>query len=199
MSHPQWLRAGLAAALLSLAGLGSAQASATPLPLGSEITATLNGSAEALLGSRAGFAALPGSNITPLRDDDLEFLSADYELAADLFSSGLIRLYDNSGTGLWAGTRVLTFSFAGLLTPLGSASLADLSQLLSGQVQASLLDAHTLQITLQDVQWQASTDFGTVDLQLNSAELPEPASAALLAAAAAAALASRRRRSAAPR
>lgn len=194
MSHPQWLRAGLAAALLSLAGLGSAQASATPLPPGSEVTATLNGSAEAMLGSRAGFAALPGSNITPLRDDDLEFLSADYELAVDLFSDGLIRLYDNSGTGQWAGTRLLNLSFAGLLTPLGSVTLVDLSLLLSGSVQASLLDEHTLQISLQDLQWLPGSDFATLELQLNSAELPEPGTLALLAAAAAAGLARRRPR-----
>lgn len=199
MSFHPLMRTGLAAALLCLGGLAATPAHATPVPVDTEVTGSLDGSPAKLLGSQSGFQSVPGSNITPVRDDDLEFLSDDFELAVDLFSSGLIRLYDNGGTGLWAGTRVLNFSFAGLLTPLGSVSLGDLSQLVSGQVQASLLDGYTLQITLQDLQWQASADFGTLEVQLNSAELPEPASAALLAAAAAAALASRRRRSAAPR
>ncbi|HSW07450.1 hypothetical protein [Aquabacterium sp.] len=163
----------LAAAALALAAVG-ASAALTP---GASITALQDGS-PSLLGADSGYAAGPGSNVTALSDSDLEFLTADFAIGIDFFSSGLLQLYDNGGSGL-AGSTVLAFDFSGLAAPLGSVSV-DLSALLSGSVTATLLNDHTLQLTLSDV--QLADSFGPLGLQLQT--VPEPAPLALLAAAA---------------
>jgi hypothetical protein len=178
------LRNAAAAACLAalLAGVPAA-AAPTPLPVGTPVTVLHDGSA-GVLGLDTGFAAGPGSNASALTDTDLEFLTADGLIAIDLFSSGRIDLYDNGGAGL-AGSTVLQLSFAGLLAPL-SAAVLDLSALVGGSAQAMLLDGHSLQLTLTDLQFREP--FGMLRVDVSAASVPEPAPLALLAAAALGAL-----------
>jgi len=181
-------RATLSAVLLALctSGVWSAPNLGSP---GSLVTGVLDGAPENLLGLDTGFEPVPGANITALTDTDMEFLSSDYGLGVDLFSNGLIRLYDNSGSG-WLGSHVLTLSFGGLTAPLSGVVFSDLSSLLSGSVSAALLNENTIQLTFTDVQFSSATSFSTMDVQVSS--VPEPSTVALLAAGALA-LAWRRR------
>jgi hypothetical protein len=178
------LRSAAAAACLAavLAGVPAA-AAPTPLPEGTPVTVLHDGSAD-VLGLDSGFAAVPGSNVSALTDTDLEFLTADFMIGIDLFSSGRIDLYDNGGAGL-AGTTVLQLSFAGLLAPLSAAAL-DLSALAGGTAEATLLDDHTLQLTLTDLAFREP--FGPLRIDVTAASVPEPAPLTLLAVAALGAL-----------
>ncbi len=173
---------GLAAALITLAGSASAG-----LTAGAGITALQDGNATPL-GADSGYAPGAGANVTTLSDSDLEFLTADYAIGIDFFSSGLLQLYDNGGVGL-AGTTVLSFDFSGLGEALAAVSV-DGSALLGGSLSASVLDGHTLQLTLTDL--RLADTFGPLSLQLRTQSVPEPAPMALLAAAALAASLQRR-------
>jgi hypothetical protein len=171
--------AAAAACLASLLAGAPAGAAPTPLPEGTPVTVLHDGSAD-VLGLDSGFAAGPGSNVSALTDADLEFLTADFMFGIDLFSSGRIDIYDNGGSGL-AGSTVLRLSFAGLLAPL-SAAVLDVSALVGGTAQATLVDEHTLQLTLTDLQFREP--FGILRVDISAASVPEPATLALLAAAA---------------
>ncbi len=166
-----------AGAVLALALVQPAQAGV--LNLGSQVTATANGDASALLGADSGYAAVAGGNTTAVSDTDLEFLSADFAIGLDFFSDGRLDVYDNTGTGLLAGTTVLQFSFAGLTTPLTAFALGDLSQVVGGSISAAWLDGQTLQLTLNDVQF-SSSNFASFNAQVSN--VPEPTPLALLAA-----------------
>jgi hypothetical protein len=179
------LRSAAAAACLAALSAGApAGAAPTPLPEGTPVTVLHDGSAN-VLGLDSGFAAGPGSNVSALTDADLEFLTADFIIGIDLFSSGRIDLYDNGGAGL-TGSTVLQLSFAGLLAPLSAAAL-DVSALAGGTAHAALLDDHTLQLTLTDLQFREP--FGALRIDVTTASVPEPAPLALLAVAALGALA----------
>jgi hypothetical protein len=171
-------RTTLSTALLALCASGAWSATTLGSP-GSLITGLLDGAPENLLGLDTGFESVTGANITALTDTDMEFLSSDAGLGVDLFSNGLIRLYDNSGSG-WLGSHVLTLSFAGLSSALSSVVFSDLSYLLSGSISATVLSANTVQLTFTDV--QLSGAFATLDAQVTA--VPEPSTAALLAAGA---------------
>jgi len=178
------LRSAAAAACLAASLAGTpATAALTPLPAGTPVTVLHDGNAD-VLGLDSGFAAGPGSNASALTDADLEFLTADGLIAIDLFSSGRIDVYDNGGAGL-AGSTVLQLSFAGLPAPLSAAAL-DLSALVGGTAEATLLDARTLQLTLTDLQFREP--FGLLRIDVAAASVPEPAPLALLAVAALGAL-----------
>jgi hypothetical protein len=178
------LRSAAAAACLAALLAGApAGAAPTPLPEGTPLTVLHNGSAD-VLGLDSMFVAGPGSNVSALTDAELEFLTADFVIGIDLFSSGRIDLYDNGGAGL-AGTTVLQLSFAGLLAPLSAAAL-DLAALAGGTAEAMLLDDHTLQLTLTDLAFREP--FGPLRIDVAVASVPEPTPLALLAVAALGAL-----------
>ncbi|MCE4554612.1 PEP-CTERM sorting domain-containing protein [Roseateles cellulosilyticus] len=165
-----------AIALLAAALLSSGAASAALLTTGLPVTATLNGSADGLLGLDSGYQPGPGSHVTGLTDGDIEFIAADYSFMLDLGSDGLLRIYNNdAGSSLLAGLRVVELSFADPGLHLGTAQL--LGSLPGGQVSFETLSPQSLRITLQDVQFGAL--FGSVDAQLANA-VPEPSTTALL-------------------
>lgn len=161
--------------LLAAALLSSGAASAALLTTGQPVTAMLNGSADGLLGLDHGYQNEPGSNITALTDDDIEFIAADFSFMLDLGSDGRLRVYDNTGTGLLDGLRIVELSFADAGLNLGGASL--LGSLPGGQVGFERLGPQSLRVSLQDVQFGSA--FGSVDAQIANA-VPEPSMPALL-------------------
>lgn len=174
------------------AALCLSAAQAATLPLGTVVSAQLNGSTETLLGAAAGYAPGPGSHLTPVRDDlgEAEFISDDFALILDFFSSGELRLYVNTDDAALAGERVFDFQFADLPQALNQAAFLDESALRSGSWELSLTGPDSLQLRVRDLQF--SEPFSYLSLQLSSATVPEPASLALLGIAAL--VASRRRR-----
>jgi hypothetical protein len=177
---------GLSAAVLAFA---ASPCWAANVPVGSLITGTASGAASSLLGSDGGFA--PGSNVTALQDIDLEFLTDDFAVGIDFFSSGLVRIYDNTGTGLLSGTYTLTFDFAALPASFTSFTLADLSALNGGSVSAAF-GSSSVQLTLNNVAFATAFDSFTAQIG-TAAAVPEPGSLVLTAAALALLAAGRRR------
>ncbi|MFN3302528.1 MAG: PEP-CTERM sorting domain-containing protein [Roseateles sp.] len=168
-------RYSLLAAVACLAT--SMAASAAVLVPGTPVTGTLDGDAAALLGFDAGSQAYVAGLAAPLLDSDLEFVSADYSLGLDLGSDGLLRLWDNGGTGLF-GTHVIELSFADAALQLGLPTLSAATPLFAGSVELQLLSPRSVRLTLTDARIEPG--FGYVDVQLALAPVPEPAPAALL-------------------
>jgi len=178
----------LFAACLAAAPLWPIAAVAQALPNGTLITGTLNGQASGLLGADKGFAAVSGSNITHLAGD-LEFLSSDYALGIDFFGDGQVVFYNNTDALGLPGSYILTFDFSGLNGPLTGFTLG--AGLAGGSVTASLLNEHSISITLSNV--AVGEVYGTFSGQLNVSTVPEPGSALLLMAGLGLACALRRR------
>lgn len=161
------------AAALTLAGALPAAATTT-------ITALLDGQ-PSLLGWNHGYQSGAGSHIAELSDSELEYLSADFALGIDLFSDGLIRFYDNSGSGSMTGAT-LTLDFAGLPAAISGIALSESGQLGSGStISATLLSPSSVSISFGTLSFTHDA-YPSFDLQLSLAPVPEPASIALFAA-----------------
>jgi len=156
----------------------SMAASAAVLVPGTPVTGTLDGDAAALLVFNADNQTYGPGPSASLLDGDFEFMAADYSLALDLGSDGLLRLWDNGGTGL-LGTHVIELSFADATLKLGLPTLSAETPLLSGSMQLQLLSPQSIRLTLTDV--FVAPEYSYVDVQLALAPVPEPAPAALLA------------------
>ncbi len=167
----------LAAAAL-LASTASLAASAAVLSPGTRVSATLDGDAQALSGFDPTLQDYVAGQAAPVLDSDIEFMSADANLGVDLDSSGLLRLWDNSGTGE-LGSRVIELSFADAGLRLALPTLGMPTPLLSGSLQFELLSPQSVRLTLTDARIDAN--YAYVDAQLALAPVPEPAPAALLA------------------
>ncbi|MFG6428823.1 PEP-CTERM sorting domain-containing protein [Roseateles sp. LYH14W] len=168
-------RSSLLAAVASLAM--SVAASAAVLVPGTPVTGTLDGDAAGLLGFDADAQDYVAGLAAPLLDGDFEFMSADYSLGLDLGSDGLLRLWDNTGTGL-LGTHVIELSFADAALQLGLPTLSATAPLLSGSLQLQLLSPQSVRLTLTDA--RIDPGYAYVDAQLALAPVPEPAPAVLL-------------------
>jgi hypothetical protein len=178
----------LAAALML--ALGSSLALASPV-----ITGSHNGNTD-LLGADQGYAAVAGSHITALSDSDMEYISADFALQIDFFSSGLIQIYNNSGEPSLVGNHTLSFDIAALGQDITGISLIDASQVLGGSITGSWLSPSSFSINFSDL--ELVDGWGPVDLQLSlapAAAVPEPATL-LLAASGLALIGALRRRGA---
>lgn len=167
----------LVAACLAVAPLWPIAAAAQALPIGTLITGSLNGQADGLLGLDQGFAAVSGSNITHLANE-LEYLSSDYALGIDFLSDGQVVFYNNTDALNLPGSYTLTFDFSGLPQPLTGFTLG--SGLAGGSVTASLLNAHSISITLSNV--AVDEVYGSFSGQLQVSAVPEPGPALLLMA-----------------
>jgi len=155
----------------------SVAASAAVLVPGTPVTGTLDGDAAGLRGFDADSQQYVAGLAAPLLDGDFEFMSADDSLGLDLGSDGLLRLWDNTGTGL-LGTRVIELSFADAALQLGLPTLSAATPLLSGSLQLQLLSPQSVRLTLTDA--RIDTGYAYVEAQLALAPVPEPAPAALL-------------------
>ena len=150
------------------------------LPAGTLITGQVTGASTTLLGLDHGFADEADSNTTALAAADLEFLTGDAAVGIDFFEDGRIQVWNNSGSAALAGSYTLSFSFANLGLPLTAFTALDMSEVLGGDIQLQLLDAHTVGLTLSQVNF--SSGFGSFTTQLAVNAVPEPASLAMVGA-----------------
>ena len=175
---------GIFAATLLVAG----QAAATPvLPEGTSIT----GEPTSLLGFDAGLNDYVSGGTSAVSDGNIEFLTDDFALGIDFQSDGLLRLWDNLGTGDDLFNYTLRFSFSGLGGALAGIQLADVSALTGGDLLFSIIDDDTFELALRDVRF--SPGFSHADLGVS---VDEPSMAALFALGLFGAYLARRRRSA---
>jgi len=152
---------------------------AAGLPTGTLITGSASGATDGLLGLDHLFVDEPGSNITALVDNDLEYLTRDYAVMVDFFKNGNIVFSNNLDNSLTlAGSYTLSFSFAGLSQKIESFTLSDVSGVSGGTITPLVLSDNSISITLQEV--SVSSRYGGFTAQVNLASpVPEPATALL--------------------
>lgn len=153
---------------------------ANGLPAGILITGQVSGASSALLGLDHLFADEPGSNTTALAAADLEFITADANVAIDFFADGRVQVWNNSGVAGLAGSYTLSFSFAGLSQPITGFVPLDLSGVGGGTVGLQLVGPNSVSLTLNNLSF--TSEFGSFTTQLAVSAVPEPTSLALLGA-----------------
>jgi hypothetical protein len=153
-------------------------------PEGTRITAEPT----SLLGYDAGLNDYVSGGASALSDANIEFLTGDFALGIDFRSDGLLRLWDNLGTGADAFNYTLRFSFSDLALPLSGIALQDTSNLIAGNLFVNLIDGHTFELALRDVQF--SPGFTSADVGIS---VPEPGTLSLFALGVLALFALRRR------
>lgn len=141
-----------------------------------------------LLAYDAGLNDYVSGGLSAVNDQNIEFLTDDYGLGIDFGSDGLMRLWDNLGTGDDLFNYTFQFSFTGLGGPLADIHLVDVSALTSGNLLFSIINDNTMQLELRDVKF--ASGFSYADLGVSVAE---PASLTLFALGMLGVLVARRR------
>jgi hypothetical protein len=177
---------------LVAAVLATGIAHAAPLPLqGAVITATYNGSADAMVGLDHLFQAEPGSNTTALDPSGtgIELLSADAVFGFDFDASGLLTVVANGAVA--PGSYLFHFDFGHTLAaPLTAFRLLDGGGIGGTPVLSLGSDGKSIDLDLTGTTWG---EFASITAQLDAAAVPAPGSAALMLGGFAALAASRRR------
>jgi hypothetical protein len=169
----------------------AAEASATiVVPEGTAIV----GEPASLLGYDSVLNDYVSGGASALTDSDIEFLTDDYALGIDFRSDGVLRLWDNLGTGTDLFNYTLRFSFADLADPLRNIWLQDTSSLLGGNLFVSIIDDDTFELQLRDLQFSPGFSYADVGISVD-----EPATLPLLALGLLGTLALRRRSVVVPR
>jgi len=140
------------------------------LPEGTSITAEPN----SLLGYDAGLNDYVSGGSSAVTDRDIEFLTDDFALGIDFQSTGLLRLWDNLGTGADYFNYTLRFSFQDLALPLNAIMLKDTSNLISGTLFVNIIDRDTFELTLRDVGFSPGFTYADIGISI-----PEPQTLAL--------------------
>src|SRR5262245_9951595 len=116
---------GALAGTLLVAAEASASSILPAVPEGTPITAE----PASLLGYDVALNDYVSGGSSALSDQNIEFLTGDFALGIDFQSAGLVRLWDNLGTGADEFNYTLRFSFADLASPLHGIWLQDASKL----------------------------------------------------------------------
>ncbi|KPF58267.1 hypothetical protein D621_06675 [beta proteobacterium AAP51] len=175
---------------LLAAALATGCLQAAPLHLtGATVTgtATLNGTALALLGADSGYQAGAGTGTTAVVGGagNHEFITDDGDVAnfvdpslqIDFETGGLLSFFDNTGLGTPGGLYTFSFVFSGLAAAIGDVVLDPSGW--TGSVSYAITAPDTVSFTLQGVQF--ASPFGSFSAQLNaaSAQVPLPGTLAL--------------------
>lgn len=165
--------------------LVAAEASATlVIPEGTAIV----GDPASLLGYDSTLNDYVSGAAPSLTDGDIEFLTNDFAIGIDFRSDGVLRLWDNLGTGADLFNYTLRFSFVDLAWPLESIELLNGSSLIGGNLFVSILDSHGFELHLRDLQFSPGFSYADVGITV-----PEPPTLPLLALGMLGAFAWRRR------
>lgn len=165
----------------------ASQAAATlVLPEGTSIAAEPT----SLLGFDASLNDYIAGGVSAVNDQNIEYLTDDFALGIDFYSDGLLRLWDNLGSGDALFNYTLQFSFTDLSDRLSDIQVIDASALTSGSLLFSIVDHNTFVLTLQDVQF--APGYAHADLGIS---VDEPSMLALFALGLVFTYAARRRRS----
>lgn len=177
---------------LVAAAFATGIAHAAPMPLqNAVITATYNGSADAMVGLDHLFQMEPGSNTTALDPtaSGIELLSADAVFGFDFDASGLLTIIANGSVA--PGSYQFHFDFGNTLAaPLTAFKLLDGSGIGGLPVLSLGADGRSIDIDLTGTTWG---EFASITAQVDASAVPVPGSAALMLGGFAALAASRRR------
>ncbi len=164
---------------LAIAALCTGTAFANPMPLqNASITATYNGAAAGMVGlDYLSDNSLP-QNVTGIDAFNAEFITSDSQFMVDFLSSGAMMIYANSE--IPAGAYTMRFDFgATLANAITGFTLVDGSGI-DGTPLLSIIDAHTIELDLSKVTWNAN--FVPLTAQIAAAEVPEPGSTTIVLA-----------------
>ena len=162
-----------------------AEASATiVVPEGTSIV----GEPTSLLGYDAAFNDYVSGAAPVLSDSDVEFMTGDFALGIDFRSDGVLRLWDNLGTGQDLFNYTLQFSLVDLAWPLENIWALNTSSLSGGDLFFAILDNNTFELQLRDVRFNPGFTYADVGISVD-----EPSTLPLLALGLLAAFAWRRR------
>jgi len=172
--------------VIAATAFAAGQATATPvLPEGTSII----GDPTSLLGYDASLNDYFAGGISAVNEQNIEFLTDDFALGIDFASDGLLRLWDNLGSGEDLFNYTLRFSFTGLDRWLSDIQLNDASGLASGDLRFSIIDDNTFELSLQDVQFVPGFSYADLGISVD-----EPSLLALFALGLAFTYGARRRR-----
>lgn len=164
---------------LVAAALATGFAQAAPLPLqDAVISATYNGSADAMVGLDHLFQAEPGSNTTALDPSGtgVEFLSADALFGFDFDASGMLTVIANGA--ITPGSYLFHFDFGNTLAaPLTAFTLLDGSAVGGSPLLSLGADGKSIDVDLTGTTW---AEFASFTAQLDANAVPAPGSAALM-------------------
>jgi hypothetical protein len=144
------------------------QATATPISIFPEGIA-ISGDPVSLLGFDADLNDYVAGGASAVNDQNIEFLTDDFALGIDFGSDGLLRLWDNLGTGDDLFNYSLRFTFTGL-DALSGFEYRDVSALAGGDLLFSVIDSNTFELALRDVKFVPG--FSHADLGLAVDEPP---------------------------
>jgi hypothetical protein len=159
--------------ILASAFFAAGQATATPISIFPEGTA-ISGDPVSLLGFDSSLNEYFAGGASAVNDQNIEFLTDDFALGIDFGSDGLLRLWDNLGTGDDLFNYSLRFSFTGLV--LADIEYRDVSGLTGGNLLFNVIDSNTFELGLRDVQF--APGFSHADLALS---VDEPSTLPLFA------------------
>ena len=159
--HHLW---GIIAATVLVAG----PAAATPV-LSEGISIAADPSS--LLGFDATLNDYLAGGVSAVNDQNIEFLTDDFALGIDFYSDGVLRLWDNLGTGADLFNYTLRFSFTGLNGMLADIQLSDVSALTGGDLLFKILDGNTFELTLRDVRFAAGFSYADLGIAVDEPSL----------------------------
>ncbi len=147
---------------LAAAFFATGEASATPIPVLPE-GMTITADPASLLGFDASLNDYVPGGLSAVNDQNIEFLTDDFALGIDFGSDGLLRLWDNLGSGDDLFNYSLRFSFTGL-EGLNHINYGDLGSVTSGDILFNVINGNSFELQLRDVQF--APGFSHADLML---------------------------------